>query len=61
MLELHHLVASDSSVDQLVDRHELILFTDQEYRDAFVAAGLQVETAESPMADRDRYVGTSPT
>ncbi len=58
ILELHHLVGSDSSVDHLVDRHELTLFTEQEYRDAFVAAGLEVKTVESPMADRDRYVGT---
>ena len=61
ILELHHLVGSASSVDHLVDRLELTLFTDQEYRDAFVAAGLQVELEESPMADRDRYVGTKPS
>ena len=61
ILELHHLVGSASSVDHLVDRHELTLFTDQEYREAFAAAGLRVETAESPMADRDRYVGTRPS
>jgi hypothetical protein len=61
ILELHHLVGSEASVDHLVDRHELTLFTDQEYREAFSSAGLQVEMAESPMADRDRYVGTKPS
>lgn len=58
ILELHHLVGSESSVDHLVDRHELTLFTDEEYREAFIAAGLDVETTEGPIGDRDRYVGT---
>lgn len=61
ILELHHLVATDSSVDYLVDRHELTLFTDEEYRDAFVTAGLEVEIVASPMRDRDRYVATKPS
>ena len=58
VLELHHLVGSQASIDHLVERHELTLFSDEEYRDAFGAAGLEVEVLESPMPDRDRYVGT---
>lgn len=61
ILELHHLVGSESSVEHLVERHELTLFTDEEYREAFIAAGLDVETTVSPMPDRDRYVGTCRT
>jgi SAM-dependent methyltransferase len=61
ILELHHLVGTESSVDYLVDRHELTLFTDDEYRAAFASGGLRVEMTESPMPDRDRYVVTKPS
>lgn len=60
VLEHHYLVGSESSVEHLVERHELTLFTDEEYRDAFRAAGLDVEVTEGPMAGRDRYLGTRP-
>lgn len=56
-LELHHLVASDSGVDYIVDRHQLTLFSRQEYQTALERAGLRVHTTESPMAGRDRYIG----
>lgn len=58
ILGLHHLVASSSSVDYLEERHELTLFTDEQYTSAFAAAGLQAETVEGPIPDRDRYVAT---
>ena len=57
ILELHHLVGTVDGVDHLVDRHELTLFADEEYQDAFARAGLEVEKAESPFTERDRYVG----
>lgn len=60
ILELHHLVATSAAAEHLVERHELTLFTDDEYKQAFALAGLTVETVESPIQDRDRYVGTKP-
>ena len=59
-LELHHLVGSVDGVEHLVEAHEMTLFSDDEYRDAFDRAGLTVEVTVSPHPDRDRYVGTSP-
>jgi SAM-dependent methyltransferase len=56
-LEMHHLVATLERVEHLVDEHTLTLFTDDEYRSAFAAAGLRVEIASSPMPGRDRYIG----
>jgi SAM-dependent methyltransferase len=56
-LEMHHLIASLDRIDHIVDQHVLTLFNDNEYRAAFVAAGLRVETVPSPMAGRDRYIG----
>lgn len=56
-LEMHHLVASLERIDHIVDEHVLTLFTDEEYRAAFAAAGFQVEALSSPMPGRDRYIG----
>jgi hypothetical protein len=56
-LEMHHLVASLERIDHIVDKHVLTLFSDDEYRSAFVAAGLLTESVASPMPGRDRYIG----
>ena len=58
-LEMHHLVGSLDGVEHLVETHEMTLFSDDEYRDAFDRAGLVVDVTASPHPDRDRYVGTS--
>jgi SAM-dependent methyltransferase len=55
--EMHHLIATVAGVDHVVDHHELNLFEPQEYETAFTNAGLHVFVVESPMPDRDRYVG----
>jgi SAM-dependent methyltransferase len=57
-LEMHHLIATSDAVDYVVDHHELTLFELAEYTDAFAKAGLHVEVVDSPMPDRDRYIGT---
>lgn len=59
-LEMHYLVGTLDGVEHLVDQHSLTLFTDDEYRDAFVAAGLTVEVVHGPTPHRDRYLGVRP-
>jgi SAM-dependent methyltransferase len=59
-LELHHLIGSIDGVEHVVEEHEMTLFSDEEYRDAFERAGLTVEVVESPHPERDRYVGVTP-
>jgi SAM-dependent methyltransferase len=56
VLEMHHLVATSSGVEHLIDRHELTLFSDCEYTRALDAAELSYERVDSPMAGRDRYI-----
>lgn len=56
-LELHHLVGTMDGIEYLVDHHELSLFTDQEYEEAFRLSGLCVERVDSQMSGRDRYIG----
>jgi SAM-dependent methyltransferase len=58
-LELHFLIGTTTEVAHLRETHTLTLFSDDEYRAAFEAAGLQVVDVPSPHADRDRYVALS--
>ena len=60
-LELHHLVGSNHGVEHLVERHDMTLFSDDEYRESLERAGLTVEVVASPHPDRDRYIGTNPS
>ncbi|HEX9766406.1 MAG TPA: class I SAM-dependent methyltransferase [Nitriliruptorales bacterium] len=60
LMDMDHLVATIEGVDHVVDQHRVTLFTDGEYRGALDAAGLTVERLDSPMPDRDRYIGVKP-
>lgn len=60
-LEFHYLVGTLSGIDHLVDHHELTLFTDDQYQDAFRRSGLSVERVDSQMPGRDRYIGVAPS
>jgi SAM-dependent methyltransferase len=57
LLEMHHLIADDTGIEHVVDRHELRLFSPVEYENALRGAGLVVEVVDSPMEGRDRYLG----
>jgi SAM-dependent methyltransferase len=56
-LEMHHLVGTPEGIEHLVDHHELTLFTPGDYETAFRLSGLTVDTVESPLPGRDRYIG----
>ena len=58
-LELHHLVGSIDGIEYVVEEHEMTLFSDDEYRDAFERAGLVVDVVASPHPERDRYIGVN--
>ena len=56
-LEMRYLVATSDGFDTIEERHVLTLFSDEDYRSAFAAAGLEAEVLPGPMGpDRDRYV-----
>jgi hypothetical protein len=40
MLDFHYLVATSEGVEHFTEHHELGLFTEEEYRAAFMQAGL---------------------
>lgn len=61
VLEMHYLVLTRDGVDSFVERHEMGLFTPEQYCAAFEAAGLTVTyDPEGGYARRGQYVGVRP-
>lgn len=60
VLDLHYLVGTGRAVDHMVERHELRLTSEDEYRAAFANAGLAVTYDPDGIAGRGLYVARRP-
>ena len=58
IIEFHYLVATSTGVEHHTERHELGLFTDDEYRGAFAASGLELIYDDHGLSGRGLYVGS---
>jgi SAM-dependent methyltransferase len=59
IMDMHHMVTRPSGVTYFVERHEMGLFTDQEYVTAFSAEGFKTEmSTESLTQDRGLIIVT---
>jgi SAM-dependent methyltransferase len=56
-IDFHYLVATSTGVEHFTEQHELALFTDEQYRAAFAAAGLTVEHDAEGLMGRGLYLG----
>ncbi len=56
VMDFHYLVATSDSVEQFIERHELGLFADADYADAFRAAGLHGEKAQAGLLHRPTWI-----
>jgi hypothetical protein len=56
--DLHYLVGTAGAVEYFVERHEFGLFTEDENRAAFAAAGLDVIHDPEGLIGRGLYIGT---
>ena len=54
----HYLVGTASSVEHFTETHEMGLFSDDQHRAAFAAAGMAVTLDEAGLMGRGLYVGT---
>jgi SAM-dependent methyltransferase len=60
IMHFHYLVGTPEGVQRFEERHEAALFTDEEYRTAFEAAGLAVEHDSEGLIGRGLYLGVAP-
>lgn len=58
VIEVHYVVANAAGIRHFVDRHEITLFTRDEYEAAFRAAGLTVDYVPDGPSGRGLFVGT---
>jgi ubiquinone/menaquinone biosynthesis C-methylase UbiE len=58
--DINYLVGTPTGVDHFTERHELGLFTQQEYTEAFRKAGLAVRCDPEGLFGRDMYTGIQP-
>jgi hypothetical protein len=57
IMEFEYLVGSPHGIEHFSERHEAALFTDDEYRQAFSAAGQAVEHDPDGLIGRGLYLG----
>ena len=60
VLVFEYLVATPAGIEHLTERHELTLFTWDQYRDAFEAAGLRTEIEPGGLIGRGLVIGVGP-
>ena len=58
--DIHYLIGRPDGVEHFVEHHEVGLFTDEEYRQGFHAAGLSVDYDAYGLIDRGMYFGRRP-
>jgi SAM-dependent methyltransferase len=60
VMDIHYLVGTPAGVEYFTERHELGLFTDEEYREAVTGAGLMVDYDPDGLFGRGMYIGVAP-
>ena len=60
ILNFHYMVGTTKGIETFYERHELGLFTRQEYLNAFRSAGMDVHHDPKGIYGRGLYIGTKP-
>lgn len=60
ILDINYLVGTPAGIDRFTERHELGLFTNDEYADAFADAGLTATRDEDGLFGRGMYLAHKP-
>jgi SAM-dependent methyltransferase len=59
VIDFRYLVGTREGIEDFTERHEIALFTHEEYLDAFRKANLEVEHDPEGLMDRGLYIGIS--
>lgn len=59
-LSFHYLIGTPDGIEYFTERHELGLFTHQEYQEAFRKAGIEVKHDPEGLDGRGLYIGVKP-
>ncbi len=57
-LEFYYLVGDPDGVEHFTERHEVGMFTDEDYHDALMATGLEAEHDPEGLMGRGLYIGS---
>jgi SAM-dependent methyltransferase len=60
ILNFHYLVGTPEGISYFTERHEMGLFSHEQYMEAFRAAGLDVTYDEAGLMNRGLYIGVVP-
>jgi len=60
ILEMHHMIGTSASIEHFVEIHELAMFTDDDFREAFIAADLNVEIDPIGLTNRRLCIARKP-
>lgn len=59
-LVMHHMVGTDDGIDHFVETHQLALYTDEEFANAYQKAGLDMRIDHAGLTGRGLYIGKKP-
>ncbi|MEO5627769.1 MAG: class I SAM-dependent methyltransferase [Candidatus Saccharimonadales bacterium] len=60
VMNMHHVVESPEGIREFTEEHRLTLYTNEEYQQAFEAAGLSFELDEQGLSNRGLFIGGKP-
>ena len=58
IMDMHHLIGTPETVEHFIERHEMALFTHEEYLEAFRTANMEVTHEREGLTGRGLYVAT---
>lgn len=61
IVDFHYLIGTPDGIEYFAEHHELALYTHEEYRAAFGAAGLRVVHDAEGLTGRGLYIGLQPS
>ncbi|CAN5643086.1 hypothetical protein BH23PAT1_BH23PAT1_4670 [soil metagenome] len=59
-IDMHHMVGTSSGIEHIMERHQLAMYSDEDFTDAFTKAGLELEIDPTGLMGRRLCIGKKP-